>query len=298
MKKLILIISIVFIGLLTGCQIPVEPDVYDDTDLIEQITDINLQLGELDNYDDEELRNALIDLQTELDNLDIPSEFDDRDLLIADEDLQAQIDALNLALADLQDRFDNLVVTTGLNGQTDYYENNEGLYMAEFIPLAKESDYVDLSKFPDYIWDINGDYISIDDLGKLLVAKYFDGLVANANTGFQFRIDFTLYNSPMSNEEFIARLSMLVIELSYYDYYTIDSSQLYFYLYFNQYTVQLKSRMSLLVTDKYTLDPAIFYLELLDVDIEGISYDEVIVQQFCDDFILNETFTGYVLDYK
>ena len=212
---------------------------------------------------------------------------------------QAQINAL-------EERFNNLVVTTGLNGVQDYYENesnndaDSSIYtsLSTFEYLTKETDVINVNDYPEYIWDENGDYITIDELGKLLVAKYFYGTDATASTGYQFRITFTLDDTSMSNEEFIARLSLLIIELSAYDYYTLDSPQFYTYLRFNGQTVQVQARMTLLVTDKYTLVPAIFYEELLDTNISGISYDNDIVKLHCDTFIANETFTGYVLNYK
>lgn len=302
MKKLLVLLTVILSLGLGACS--PSQDVEDlrnaNTVLGDRIVELQAQVAELENYDDTALYDEYYTLTGDLNTfINAYEEFDERDLLIADEDLQAQIAALDLAVTALIERFDNLVITTGLNGQQDFYEN-EGLYMtiAEYQTLAKESDYLDLSKFPNYIWDINGDYISIDNLGKLLVAKYFNGLNANATTGFQYKFTFTLNDSEMTNEEFIARLSLLIIELSYYDYYTIDSSQLYFYLYVNGQTVQLSSRMSLLVTDKYTLAPAIFFNQLLDVDISGIDYDSVIVQQYCDDYATNLTFDGFVLDYK
>ena len=221
-------------------------------------------------------------------------------------DLEERVIALEEELEALEARFDNLVITTGINGQTDYYENDSSAYQEEDVLLSltfyelavKEDDYLDKSKFPDYIWSLDGNYVSVDDLANLLVNKYFNGAEASGETGSQFRIDFFYDDDEMSNEEYIARLSLLVMELSSYDFYTIDSSQLYFYLHFNLQTIQFKSRMSLLVTDKYTLDPAIFYGELLDVSISGIVYDFLTVQALCDEFILNETFIDYVLDYN
>lgn len=215
--------------------------------------------------------------------------------------LQDELDGLALLFEILEERFNNVVSTVGINRQVDYYENQSTSPLSDmaYETLIKEEDVLDKSKFPDYIWDIDtGEYVSINDLTKLLVAKYFNGTNAVGSTGYQYRTTFTLNDEDMSNEEFVARLSMMVIELSNYDFYTIDTSQLYYYIYFNNQTVELQARMSLLVTDKYELSPVIFYEELLDTKISGISYDSLIVETYCNDYITNETFIGYVLNYK
>ena len=262
MKKLILVLTIFSVMLLGACASSDSPDLEEDTITMEEL----------------ELR-----------------------LEALEEDYIASQEQIDL----LEERFNNLVVTTGLNGQIDYYENSTNnedeeifLSLSTYTYLTKEDEIIDVSKFPSYIWDINGDYITIDDLTKLLVNKYFPGTDAIGTIGIQFKITFTLADYDMTNDEFIARLSMLVIELSEYDYYTIDSPQLYVYAQFNLQTIEFKSRMSLLVTDKYNLTPIIFYEQLLDVSISGLEYDSALVTQYCDEFILNDTFINYVLNYN
>jgi hypothetical protein len=296
MKKILLVLTVILALGLGACSPP--PDVYDeksvDMALADRINEINATLDDLENYDDTTIWEEYWELNTFIQAYE---EYDDRDLLIEDELLQAQINELLIAIVALENRLDNMVSVTGLNNQTVWYENEDDLSMLG-MELAKEDDYIDVNDFPDYIWDINGDYITINDLASLLVAKYFADTPVATNYGVQYKFAFTYNNSEMSNEEFMARLSMLVIELSNYDYYLIDSSQLYFYLTFNLQTVQLTSRMVLLVNAKYAIAPAIFFEELLDVRVTGIDYDSVIVQQYCDDFILNEDFIGYVINYK
>lgn len=220
-------------------------------------------------------------------------------------DLENEVITLQDNIDLLEERFDNLVVTTGLNGQTVYYENesyNELINDAElsmsllgYEMIAKEADFIDKAKFPDYIWDINGDYITVDDLGNLLTQKYI-GISSETTIGFQYRM--TIYKpADMEISEFMARLSMMIMELSYYDFYTIDSPELYIII--NTGASQsVKVRMSLLVSDRYNLHPAIFWGELMDTSVIGFSYNTTIVQEYYDNFILNETFNGYVLNYN
>lgn len=214
--------------------------------------------------------------------------------------LEERVDAIELVL-------DNMVISVGLNGQTDVYINdkvNEPDYQLStmgFMELAvdKEKDYLDTTKFPEYIWDLDEDYISVSELDSLLINKYL-GAVSNTTyiTGFQYKIGFTL-NTEMSNEEIIARLTLLIMELSAYDFYTLDTSELSIQMQLNNQYVHYKVRMSLLVSDKYDLSPAIFYNKMMDIVIDGITFDKELVEGYITQFETEETFIGYVLpNYK
>jgi len=211
---------------------------------------------------------------------------------------QDDYEALEERVSELETYLDQLVVTTGLNGQVDYYINSDGkVYVSRmgFEMIAKEKDYLDKSKFPDYIWDIDDNYISVNDLGNLLSQKYL-GVESETITGFQYKMQL---EKPidMTDDEFMVRLCMMVLELAEYDFYTIDSPELYIE-FVSGGSEYMKVRMSLLVTDKYNLHPAIFWNEMLDTRIEGIEFDTELSQGYYDEFILNETFDGYVLDYN
>lgn len=214
-------------------------------------------------------------------------------------ELELQLAELQLDQEALELRFDNLVMSEGLNGQRDYYENSpdSAIYMSRlgYEMMVTEKDYLDKSKFPSYIFNAEGEYVSVNELGNLLTLKYL-GIESVTVTGYQFKIQ--LYDEiDLSNEEYIVRLSMMIIELSQYDFYTIDSPELMIINLFTT-THYMHVRMSLLVTDKYNLHPAIFWNELLDTRIENYTFDIELMDAIYDQYILDGTFDGYVLNYE
>lgn len=214
-----------------------------------------------------------------------------------------KIQELESRIEVLENRLDGLVSTTGLNGQVDYYENSGTqeqpvvTVSASYMELANtEKDYLDKSKFPDYIWDETGEYIDIQQMTNLLCQKYLE-ISCVTTTGFQFKIQ-AYKPSEMTMNDYMVRLSMMIVELSNYDFYTIDSPELYieFVAGGSQY---MKVRMSLLVDDKYTLDPAIFWNGLMDTRIVGVSVLDVALQNIYQGYVENETYNGFVLpNYK
>lgn len=210
---------------------------------------------------------------------------------------QEEYNLLEERVLALEEELGSLVVTRGLNGQVDYYVNGEQYFLSlsSFEMMVTEKDYLDKTKFPSYIFDLDGEYIDVNELGNLLSQKYL-GIDSTTTIGFQYKIKLEQPEN-MSTSEYMARICMMIVELSEYDFYTIDSPELYieFVAGGSQY---MKVRMSLLVTDKYILHPAIFWNELMDTRLVGISVPPVVVEEFYDNFIIEETFTGYVLDYN
>lgn len=220
-----------------------------------------------------------------------------------DTNLEDDILALENRIEVLEARLDNIVVTKGLNGQVDYYENNSIQYeehvsmSLDYMSLAKtEVDYVDKSKTPEYIWDEFGEYINIQELNNMLCMKYLD-MSCNSQTGFQYKIQAYQPNG-MTSSEYMVRLSMMIVELSYYDFYIIDSPQLYveFQPGAGSY---MTVRMSLLIEDKYALHPAIFWNGLMDTNIVGTSFMDTLLTPIYEQYVEDGTFDGFVLpNYK
>lgn len=175
---------------------------------------------------------------------------------------------------------------------------NEIFYMSVlgFEYLTKtEKDYLNKSKFPDYIWDEFDNYVDIDTLGDLLTQKYF-GVNSESTLGFQYKIK--IYKpDEMTQDDFVTRLCMMIMELSEYDFYSLDSTELYLQL--NEgASSHMKVRMSLLTTDKYNLHAGMFWNGLMDTDIQGLGYNIATVEALYEQYEADETFTGYVLDFK
>jgi hypothetical protein len=211
------------------------------------------------------------------------------------QDLQEQITAQQEEIDALNERIDNLVVSVGLNGQVSIYENQSSMFSRMTYLDLKEKDVLNKLKFPDYIWDLNGDYVDVQRLGNLLTQKYF-GESSTNRTGFQFRI--TMNEDGMSDNEIVARLSLMIMELSHYDFYTIDTSELYIMV-LDGGTKSITVRTSLLVSPDYNLSPEIFYESMLDTRIYGMSVDASVVANIVQGHITNGTFDGFVLpNYK
>jgi hypothetical protein len=215
----------------------------------------------------------------------------------ADTDLEDRVEVLEEQVIDLQETLDNMVVSVGLNGQTSYYVNDKEyeLSQIDFVFLAQETEYLDASKFPAYIWDDSGEYITVNDMVNMLTQKYL-GVSSMATTGYQFKIKLSSL-PDMNNEEMIVAMSMMIVELANYDFYTIDSPELYIEISGGGLQM-VKVRMTLLVSDKYDLHPAVFWNEMMDTRIVGLSYNESGLDLIYDNYINAETFIGYVLNYQ
>ena len=212
-----------------------------------------------------------------------------------------KIEELEARVEVLENRIDQMVSTVGLNGQVDWYENNgiEGSAItvsATMMEMAQETDYIDKAKFPEYIFGTDGEYISIQELNHMLCQKYLN-TSCNSSIGFQYKIQAYKPND-MTINEYMVRISMLIEELSYYDFYTIDSPELYieFTAGGSQY---MKVRMSLLVDDKYNIDPAIFWNGLMDTRIEGLTFSTLTLNTIHADLVASGELDGFVLpNYK
>ena len=307
MKKILLVLSLIIVVGLSGCD--TAPSTYNDTELQTQIADINTQLDELSNYNDDELQLKYTELQSALDTF-LDSyieyvEYDDRDLLIEDVELQTQITDLDLALIELQNRLDNLTSAPGLNGIISYYENTDTeaeldtqlLLLQSTIIILK--DTLDKSKCPDYLLDIEGNYVSFEQLGALLKMKYFDNSVVDEDiflVGFQAKMDMTL-TTELSNEEVIARTILLIQELQEYKFYIISCPEVYLRIIINTSDFEVKIPLATMLADFLTITVDGFYDEDYEIKVNYITYDKVLVQQYYDEYVASEQFNNYVLNY-
>ena len=168
----------------------------------------------------------------------------------------------------------------------------------EFLSTMElaEKDYLDASKFPSYIFDESGNYINAQTLGNMLSQKYF-GVDSTTTIGFQYKI-VLIPPSNMSQSEIMSRLGLMLVELELYDFYLLDSNELYIQLNTGG-SEYVKAKISLFTTDKYVFHPAMIWEGMLDTRLYGIDVTSTTVEGYYDDFVNSETFTGYVLpNYK
>lgn len=311
MKKILVLLMVMVLG---ACSPSTEP--YEDADLLNQIeileqsntglllkiTDILAELDNLENYNDEEVYTALEDITYQLNSFIIEyNEFDDTAL-------QADIEALNLALAELTERLDNITVVTGLNGQISIFEKTgtEIQMLQEIIVELK--DTFDKSKAPDYIIDEFGEFVTQQEVGRLLKEKYYNdttlGTVGIAEDWFSVgsiaRYQFA-FDTEFTTEEILARTVLLIQELQQYTFYNISSSEMTISVYYSQdgntnalhITIPLVTAINGFF--EINLDGILSEDYMMVIDIGVVNQTEA--QALYDEFILLETFSGFVLDY-
>lgn len=311
MKKLfIILLSLV---ILVGCNSP--------TDYQTQIDDLQAQLELINEYDDTQLVNEIDNIETSLQDyvnvLTTLQNYDDTEIL-------QELETIQNELFELQTRLDNLTIVYGLNGQTSVYEN----VMITMTTLSTQiKDTFDKTKAPAYMLDINGEYVSYSSLMIKLKEKYFNDIdtgiydswydefndVYVNNTIFEDYYEMSsqakiMYGidtreNQMNDDEILARAMLLIEELRLYEFYVLSCSTINLELYIQQgnYTHQIHIQIPLVVVinDMFdiTLDGIISQDYEMKITTDGYTTNQTIAQQYYDNFILNGTFAGYVLDY-
>lgn len=224
-----------------------------------------------------------------------------QDIDLLEAQLQSQIDQIEAQIVELQALIDNITAIEGLNGRVSYYINQVQTLSETLSELKTEKDYLDKSKLPDYLFDINGEFVNEHDLQSLLGSKYlgiYDIVNDDAIVGFQFKLKYII-NSPIADiDEFVARVIMLVNELRLYDFYIIGSSEIYLSFDIEGIgTVYFKFLVQTLLTDTLPVVPDVVCNEWLFTQLYGLSPNVDNVQAYYDAYVLNGTFDGYVLNY-
>ena len=217
-------------------------------------------------------------------------------------DIQNQIDALELQLEILQERLDNLTVIEGLNGQRSYYENQMAELSETIIELSTKFDK---DKMPTYTIDENGDYVSFDDLAILLKQKYF-GVSSSANDNYMMTYQARMvykFTTELDANDIYARLVLLIEELRHYEFYIISCSYINVTVLASDINGQpieqyINIPLVIMLNEAFTVDIETIYNGSFEIEYEHYNtVDLLTAQALYDDYVLNETFTGYVLDY-
>lgn len=211
--------------------------------------------------------------------------------------LESELVELELVQENMQSYLNRMVWVGYLLDEETELDAMQGMYMSldGFEALSDtEKDLVDVTKFPSYIWDLNGDYVDLDTMCSLLTMKYL-GMYSDCQGTFQLRIKLD-NTGEFTSEEYIVRLSMMLIELSEYDFYTIDYPQIQVELIAGG-TKRLELQSSLFNTPKYenALHPSIIWDEMFEIEVIGFPYDETQLDAIYQLFIDEATFEGYVL---
>ena len=263
-------------------------EIYDDTEINTQLNEVigdiqsmQINLATLYNYNDQELVNSLEDMQ--------------------------------LKIETMQERLDNLKFTKGLNEQISVYENTKSALQTMSNTLTKivneNANFNDLTA-PAYIMDVDDNYISMDDLGKMLKLKYFgddtihdeDMYYMNGKSYMRFMIE-----DGMTDEELFARVILLIDEFRNYEFYALSCPELVISVYRFQngdYSkIEISIHLTVVINDYFTITPIVILNEEFETrltfnSISNIELIESDITTHYDYFVDNNTFTGFVLNYN
>ena len=222
---------------------------------------------------------------------------------------KSELELLEIEIEALQERIDNLVVVRGLNGQVIIYEN-QSLYdelEASLVTLSVEymvvKDTFDKAKdAPDYIKNDAGGYISFEDLGGLLQAKYFGENTLSAydkfTMGSKAFMQFELSGVQDTNDIF-AKTIILIEEIRNYSFYVLSCSELEISLIYDNSVLTIIIPLVVVINDYFEITLNGIYDGDYEMRIEmyQTTIDEELSQAFYNGYILDELFNGYVLNY-
>lgn len=229
---------------------------------------------------------------------------------------QGNYDELEDRISALEERFDNLTIVVGLNGNVSIYENDN---MTEYASLDEALLYLDnnfmsldIDTFdpnnlaPDYIKDELGDYISFKELSILLKSKYFENDLEDVNDyydiGSQAKIKYVLESGQDMNDVF-ARMVLLIEELRNYEFYLLSCNELSLEVHWNtegnQHRLMVEIPLVVLTGNYFVFSLDGVYNGDYEIDFSSVQegLDVSLSQIKYNEYVTNGTFTGYVLNY-
>ena len=226
------------------------------------------------------------------------------DVANLEQELQEQINSLELQIEMLEEMLDNIIAIEGLNGQTVYYYQDQITTLSDTVMLLK--DTLDKTKVPSYMVDPDTqEYVSLNELAQRLKLKYYGAEEhRDDKTEMGTRTDIKYYFvSNMPLYEVFARTVLLIEEIRNYDFYIIGSTELLIRVYVYDELgfpkqLQIQIPMQVMLNDAFTINLDGIYSQDYEMRLTGDGFTQSLAQQTYDEFILNGTFDGYVLDFK
>lgn len=217
------------------------------------------------------------------------------------QELENRIAILEAQMLEVEDILVNIEVIEGLNGQKEYYIPDNSNTASNFVGVSAQSillgDELDKSKSPSYVLDENDEYVNFDKVVELLIEKYFGDKVTIVNSKIGFQIKIVLEPNEISQSEYMARLILMIEELSNYDFYIIGGSELYIQTNFGG-TSWVIIPIQTLRSSFITITPAVVYNGLYEIDIYNHYYNPTTVQTLYDEYVLSGLYVGYALNYE
>ena len=223
--------------------------------------------------------------------------------------LEIEIQAFQEQMDVIQERIDNLTITTGLNGVIDLYENEalkdelELKLVTLSLQMMVVKDTFDKAKdAPDYIKDELGGYISFKDLGIMLKQKYFNDFSVTQYDKFEMgssaNMQFELSGIQDTNDLF-AKIVLMIEEIRNYDFYVLSCSELEITLIYDNKIMTVIIPLVVVINSYFeiTLNGVYDGDYEMKVKLYQASINEINAQLFYDDYKTNLTYDGFVLNY-
>ena len=171
-------------------------------------------------------------------------------------------------------------------------------------------DTFDKSKFPSYMVDEFDEYVPFDDVATKLKEKYFNDTTNGLNDigydtysmGTKAIITY-VFDTDYTINELVARSVLLIEELRLYEFYVLSCSELALQIHaqMGNYTetITIKIPLVVMINSGFTIELEGILSQDYEMEItSSMPIDKTTAQQYYDDYVLNKTFTGYVLNYE
>ena len=221
---------------------------------------------------------------------------------VIDTTLEDRVTVLEEQVAELEQVLVDIEIIEGLNGQREYYLPKTESTLLNFTSVSAGTielmgDELDKASAPSYVLDVDENYIPFYDVMELLVAKYFTDDVSLHTASIGFQIKAVILTENINKEDYVARLILMIDELSNYDFYIIGGSELYIQSQIDGMTY-ITIPVQTLRSSFITMTADVMIEGTYEITSYGLEYDGVQVKALYDGYVTAETFAGYVLDYK
>ena len=208
------------------------------------------------------------------------------------------------------DDLENIECLVGLNGALSCHIVETEETASNGLLSVNASDDLDKTKLPSYMLDVNGDYVTTDSIGEQFKLKYFDSETQHVYDEYhklrgETMLKFVFEDVDLDANEVFAKIVLLINELEYYEYYFLSSTHVVIevaWIDTNGYghKVIVESSSDNLLSDAIVITPQAIFdgdMELYYL-LNDVSIDESIINQLYYDYTTNDTYIGFILDYK
>ncbi len=309
MKRKILVLAMVLVtgSLLSGCSLV-------STDDLEQV---QKEVDQIVVYDDTAIKTQITTIEATLESLS--------DLSINDTATQVKITALQESVTSLTAAVDTINTTLNSSQETEILArlelietsitsiSTDLLEVIGDLEALSGSQSIGQDEDYSYIYDSNGDYISVYDVMELLIEKYI-GPVEYNEDGYCEDICFEAYDniyfSVYTREEIdmpleLAKMILMYEELYQYKYYYKDRMEISMSL-ANElsdevfYSVYFRVPASSYLNDDFSISVHEIFNKMYDVRFNNYDTEfvEADVQAAYDTLVALGTYSGFVLDIE